>query len=155
LLNKLILNIKKVYGKRLITLAIFGSWASGRQTYDSDLDILIIAEGLPRKRLARVREFEKVEKSLSTDVHELAGQGKHILFSPVFKTPEEVEFGSLLFLDMLYDCFILYDRGSFFRSYLEKFRARLNDLGAKRIHLGDKWYWILKPDYRQGETFSL
>jgi predicted nucleotidyltransferase len=37
----------EVYGPRLVSLAIFGSVARGTARPDSDLDFLIVAEGLP------------------------------------------------------------------------------------------------------------
>jgi hypothetical protein len=89
------------------------------------------------------------------DFRALAGEGIHSYFSPIFKTPEEVERGSLLFLDMLYDLVILYDRDSFLLNYLRGFKKRLDKLGARRIVRGEKWYWVLKPDYKRGETFEI
>ena len=68
------------------------------------------------------------------------------MLSPVFKTPEEVERGSPLFLDMVEDARILYDDGGFFASCLDHLRFRLSQLGARRIRRGNAWHWVLKPD---------
>lgn len=155
LLQKLMTLSKKFYGRRLVTLAVFGSWAAGTNSPDSDIDVFVVAKDLSKKRLARVREFEKIEEALEEDFRALAGKGVHSYFSPIFKTPEEVDHGSLLFLDMLWDLNILYDKDSFFTNYLKGFKKRLDKLGAKRIVRGDRWYWILKPDYRRGETFEI
>jgi predicted nucleotidyltransferase len=35
------------YGERLISLAVFGSWARGTATPASDLDLLVVAEPRP------------------------------------------------------------------------------------------------------------
>jgi len=155
LLLKLLTLSKKFYGRRLVTLAVFGSWAAGTNSAESDIDILVIAEDLSKKRLARVREFEEIEDALEEDFRKLARERIRSYFSPIFKTPEEVDHGSLLFLDMLCDLSILYDKDYFFTNYLKGFKKRLDKLGAKRIVRGDRWYWILKPDYRRGETFEI
>lgn len=155
LFKKLLPNTKKIYGKRLVTLAVFGSWARGKNTPESDIDILVIAEGLPRKRLARVEEFNAVEEALEGDIDKLRRQGIETYFSTIFKTPEEVRKGSLLFLDMLYNLIILFDKNKFFSNYLKDFNKRLDELGAKRIEEGERWYWVLKPDYKPGETFKI
>ena len=34
-------------------------------------------------------------------------------------------------------------------------RARLEELGAQRVRLGKRWYWVLKKDYRWGEVIEL
>ena len=41
-------------------------------------------------------------------------------------------------------------------SPLERLRARLEELGSRRIELDDgTWYWDLKPDLRPGEVVTL
>lgn len=155
LFDRLLTESKKLYKKRLVSLAIFGSHAGKRKSPDSDIDILVVAEGLSRRRLARVGEFEKIEEVLEGDLRKLGQIGINTYFSPIFKTPEEVKRGSLLFLDMVYDVLILYDKDSFFSNYLNDFKTRLEKLGARRVQRGEKWYWILKPDYKPGETFEI
>lgn len=51
--------IKKYYGHRLASIVVFGSVA--RETYraDSDMDILLIANSLPKGRMKRIAEFMK------------------------------------------------------------------------------------------------
>ncbi len=101
----------------------------------------------------RVEEFTRVEKRLGDLLSPEAGAAP--LLSPVLKTPEEVGHGSPLFLDMTEDARILFDRRSFFARELDRLRERLAHLGARRVWLGNAWYWDLKPDYRPGEVFEL
>ncbi len=56
---------------------------------------------------------------------------------------------------MTEDARILFDREGFFARKLDRLRERLAQLGAKRIWLGNAWYWDFKPDYRPGEVFEL
>jgi predicted nucleotidyltransferase len=155
LFKNILIQTKKVYRKRLVTLAVFGSWAAGKHTAESDIDILIVAEELPRRRLARVEEFQTVEIALEDEIKKLRRKGIYTYLSPIFKTPEEVKQGSLLFLDMIYDLNILFDREDFFADYLKDFKKKLDNMGAKRIIQGEKWYWVLKPDYKWGDTFEI
>jgi len=46
--NKLLSEIKSHYGERLISVVLFGSAARETQSFDADIDILIIAKGLPK-----------------------------------------------------------------------------------------------------------
>lgn len=55
-----------------------------------------------------------------------------------------------LYLDMVEDAVIFFDRDGFFSGILEKLRKRLNELGAERVRLGKRWYWRLKRDYKFG-----
>jgi len=122
---------------------------------DSDVDLLIVAQNLPRGRMARVREFEQVEQALESFLLEMRKQGIETYLSPLFKTKEEALAGSPIFLDMVEDARILYDRDSFFASRLRELKQRLEILGARRIRRGSAWYWDLKPDYKPGDVIEL
>lgn len=155
LLDRLLEETKSLYGDNLISFVVFGSVARETYRFNSDVDLLIIAENLPDGRMRRVAQFSTVEDKLESFIGSLKETGIDTYISPVFKTPEETEFGTLLFLDMVEDSHILYDRNEFFSKRLERLRNRLRELGAKRIWEGNVWYWVLKPDYQPGEVIEL
>ncbi|MGQ9558802.1 MAG: nucleotidyltransferase family protein [Desulfurispora sp.] len=145
--------VNQVYGERLVSLAVFGSVARGRPRPDSDIDIFLVAENLPRGRIPRMEEFSAVEDVFA----KLSGRLKDIQpeLSPIIKEKSEVLQGSWLFLDMVDDAQILYDRGGFLRRHLEKLRAKLEQLGARKIYRAGAWHWVLKKDYRPGDVIEL
>jgi len=151
----LLKEIKALYGERLVSVALFGSAGRETQRFDSDVDVLLIAKDLPVGRMKRVREFENVEKSLEAQLMELKKKGIDTRISAVIKTPEETTAGSPLFLDMVDDAKVLYDRGGFFANRLEELRRKLDALGARRVWKGSAWYWDLKPDYKKGDVIEL
>lgn len=155
LLNNMLKILKEEFKDDLISVVVYGSVARGDNRNDSDVDLLIIMKNLPKdSMLKRIRLFEtKVEDKLNLD--EYWKMGYYISLSPVLKTPEEAEKFSPLYLDMVYDAVILYDRNYFFTSILQKLRDRLKELGAERVRMGKKWYWVLKKDSRFGETVEL
>jgi uncharacterized protein len=155
LLGALVTACERQYGRRLVSVAVFGSVGRGTPRPDSDVDVLIVADDLPRGRIARVAEFAGVDVELAEVLRRLRGAGIPTMLSPFFKTPSEIEQGSLLFLDMLDDARILVDRDGFLAHAFEGFRERLTKLGARRIWRGKAWFWDLKPDYRPGEVFDL
>jgi hypothetical protein len=143
------------YGGRLVSLAVFGSVGRGTPRADSDIDLLIVADPLPRGRVARVEEFGPIESVLAPRLQAAAARGITPAWSPVLKTPAEVAAGSPLLLDMIEDARLLIDRDGVLRGALDAFAARLAALGARRVWRGSAWYWDLKPDYRPGEVFEL
>lgn len=145
----------RFYGARLVSVAVYGSVGRGVMKPDSDIDCLIVADPLPKGRVPRVAEFDAVEKEMLDPLASAAKAGIHTRLSPVIKTPAEVRLGSPLFLDMVDDARILFDRDGFLAGELAGLRARLQRLGARRIWRGSAWYWDLKPDYRQGEEFEI
>ena len=48
--------VEKLYGKRLKSIILYGSWARGDATVDSDIDLLIILEG----KIAPGREIDRM-----------------------------------------------------------------------------------------------
>ena len=153
--DKLLTEVKSFYEDRLVSFVVFGSVARETYRFESDIDALIIAEGLPKGRMKRVAQFMTVEDRIEPFLEYLKKEGMNTYISPVLKTPEEAETGSPLFLDMVEDANILFDRNGFFSKILERLRNRLRELGAKRVWKGNAWYWILKPDYKPGEVFEL
>lgn len=147
--------VQSHYGERLVTMAVFGSVARGTQRPDSDIDLLLICEKLPQGRMRRVKEFEKVENRLAPLLLSLNREGISTFLSVNFKTPAEVKRGSLFYLDLLDDARLLYDRDDFFKTFLNRLRRRLSELGARRIWRGNTWYWDLKPDFKPGDVFEL
>jgi len=144
LFDKLEAYCRKAYGERLVSLAVFGSMGRGTARPDSDVDILLVVEGLSHWRMERVEEFKPVESAFNG-----------VMLSPILKTPQEIKSGSPILLDMVEDAVILYDRDGFLQNTLGALRENLARLGAKRIWRGDSWFWDLKPDYQRGEVFEV
>jgi uncharacterized protein len=155
LLGDVASQVRRHDGGRLVSLVVFGSMGRGTPRPDSDLDLLIVADGLPNGRMARVEDFVSVERALAPRLTEARRSGFATECSAVFKTPEEVRAGSPLFLDMVDDARILFDRDGFFAGRMDGLRERLAALGARRIWLGNAWLWDLKPDYKPGEVIEL
>jgi len=91
--KRLLAEIKALYGKRLISVVVFGSAGRGTQRCDSDLDVLIVADQLPRGRMKRVEEFSVVENRIGPVLKSLREAGMTTDLSPVIKSPQEAEGG--------------------------------------------------------------
>ncbi len=148
LFSDIIHTVKGFYKNDLVSCAIFGSVARDTATPESDIDILIVADNLPKGRIKRVIQFEAVEESL-LKAH------ANLLFSPLIKTPREVKMGSPLFWDMTEDVVILFDRNDFLKEYLKSVAQNLRKNKARKVMKGSAWYWILKGDYVPGEVFKI
>jgi uncharacterized protein len=138
-------------GDRLVSLVLFGSVARGDATPDSDVDVLVVATGFPRSLRDRRQEILDVWYQSPA-----CTRSPGVTWGLVTKSPEEASDHSPLYLDMVDDAVILFDREGFFARVLESMRARMRLLGSRRVFLGDgSWYWDLKPDYRYGEVIEI
>jgi predicted nucleotidyltransferase len=154
-LDRLLVELQRLYGKRLVACAVFGSVGRGTPRDGSDIDLLIVADDLPSGRMSRSREFDPVEERLAADLRACVVEGPPSSISPVFKTRAEIEHGSPLLIDMTEDARILFDREGFLARALDRLRGRLRELGARRVFQGNAWYWVLKRDFTPGEVFEL
>jgi len=97
-------------------------------------------------RLEREGEYEALTKV----------RGSAPYFSYLILSKEEADENRYIYLDMVEDAKLLFDRAGFFAKRLRAVRNRLDELGSMRVQLEDgTWYWDLKPDLKAGESFVL
>jgi hypothetical protein len=138
-------------GDDLVSLVLFGSVARGCSTDGSDIDLLLIARGLPRSLADRRRPLLDRWQCLRKE-RDLPS----VQWNLLVKTPEEARHHSPVYLDMVEDGVLLYDRGQFFAGVLAAMRSRMRALGSRRVFLEDgSWYWDLKPGFRFGEIVEI
>jgi predicted nucleotidyltransferase len=147
--------LKNMLGDDLVSVVLFGSVAKGEAKSDSDIDLLIVAENLPRSMLARADIVIEAEKKLFDAMGKDLAPSERPMIAAIMRTPEEASSPVPLYLDMVDEAILLFDRDGFFAGVLSKLRDRLRTLGAKRLVLGNVRYWDLKPDYRPGDVVEL
>lgn len=149
--------LKEHYDDKLTSIAVFGSIARGEAKTDSDIDMLIVVEGLPEDIGERVKEVSSIKIRLKEyeSYWEYYREGKPRLISEVILTPEEVSKHPPILLDIAYEGIILYDKDRFLERELEEVRRKLEKLGARRVRGKAGWYWILKSDAKLGEVIKI
>ena len=141
--------------KRLITVALFGSVARGTADDHSDIDLFVVIRDLPTGAFARREVVESVHRALQPELAKLLQSNVYTDLIEVLRTPEEAEHFHLLYLDMMLEAQLLYDRDGFMQDRLAQVRERADELGAIRRQTGDGYYWDLKPDFVPGEIIAL
>jgi predicted nucleotidyltransferase len=53
--------LKRLYGPRLVKIILYGSWARGTATDDSDIDLIVVLEG----RFSPGREIDRMIDSIT------------------------------------------------------------------------------------------
>ena len=148
-------HLREHLGPNLVSVALYGSVARGEARHDSDVDLLVICDELPEGRFARLRRLEAARCALDGEVARLRAEGIDTRFAVIVRTRSEAEHTVPLYLDMVEDARLLYDRDAFFAGVLERLRAKLVALGAERRRRGRTRYWILKRDFTPGEVIEL
>ncbi|MCG2727230.1 MAG: hypothetical protein L6244_01080, partial [Candidatus Methanoperedenaceae archaeon] len=121
-----------------------------------DIDIILIVDNLFYTEA--MNRFLLVERKLkeSSEFISIKKSGYSPEVKPILFSKEEASESRYIFLDIVNDGIILYDKNDFFKKRLEKLRNKLNELDSRRIFLNDgSWYWILAPNLRFGESFEI
>lgn len=142
-------------GNALVSILLFGSVARGEADRYSDIDLLLVIEGAPQGRFARMARLEEVAAEVEAVRTRLWRQGIYTDFSVLVLTPEEAIKTRPIYLDMVEDGVLLWDRGGFFSGVLERLRQRLKALGSRRLRKGRTRYWLLTSASRPGERIEL
>lgn len=150
--------LRSFLGDDLISVVVFGSVARGRADLNSDTDVILVASSMPRSLSERMGILANllVEFSKTQTCEELNRRGLNtwVQFHPL--TKEEAELHRPIYLDVVEDGIIVYDRGGFMKRVMEGFKSKLEALGAKRIFMQDgSWYWDLKPSIKRGEAVEV
>ena len=149
--------VKAFFIDRLISLCFFGSVARGDAMPESDIDALVVAEGLAADIGGRVRRTNPIHETLrrSEAYRRLRSQGRSAFVSDVFLTPNEVKAHPPILLDLTEDSELVYDRDRFLQGVLEDIRRRLKELGARKVKAQKGHYWILKPGAEPTEVVEI
>lgn len=113
-----------------------------------------MARDLPKSRFRRQELFEEAERAVEPLVEELWSRGYHVDFSLIILDVEEARRHRPIYLDMVVDAVLVFDRDGFLRGVLDEVASKLRALGAER-RVGRLWYWVLKRDYKPGEVIEV
>jgi len=143
------------YGKRLVSLAVFGSLAKGVfKRNRSDIDLLLILSDSSKNHCKRVDEFVKnvLMPYYSSSEYIKALRTTYLPpVSVVIYSREEARFFHDIYLDMTLWCEILHDKDSFLKKVLDAMRKKIDEWGSVRKEVSGKSFWVLKPDLKMGE----
>jgi predicted nucleotidyltransferase len=133
MIQKITKDIKLFFGSNLVSIVLFGSYASAKQTSTSDIDVLVIADNLPsskKERLSLILSITKKYLSLGKSVSIVLHSREEILNGFEFYNP--------LLLSISENYKLLYDNMNFF---LNLMRVINNKIAKKEIRKFADYSW--------------
>jgi|YelNatPaOPRAMG01_1025707.scaffolds.fasta_scaffold36037_4 predicted nucleotidyltransferase len=145
-------------GDSLVSVVLYGSVARGEASLESDIDLLIVVKNSEKNYYEMLKPILKAQKILKmTEIFKrFQHNDSYPYFSYLIFSLKEASANRNIYLDISEDGIILYDPTGFFKEKMKTFKARIGELGSKKIVLEDgRWYWDVKPGLEFGETFEL
>ena len=137
-LHEAVERLRAALADNLLGVVLYGSHARSEAREDSDVDLLVIARGLPEQRYERSVSLQRAVQGIH-DAPDISVLGK---------TPEEFErYFPSLYLDIGLDGIVLYDRGGYIAAKLKRLREIIAQAGLVRLRLDQNnmfWNWNRK-----------
>ena len=133
ILDEFLQRCKQKFGDNLISIILFGSYARGTATEYSDVDLLIIAKNLPKRRIERY----KIIRDIILDfIYEY-----EINLSPILIKPEELSHKNIspLIYGILTGYKVIYDKDNFWKNYLERIKPIIKE--KKPVFIDEEKEW--------------
>jgi predicted nucleotidyltransferase len=146
-------------GPMLESLILFGSLARGAGRPGSDIDLLVVAEGLPERFSDRLQLINRAVSSEQLDrlilkLWEEKGVYTTLDILPI--TPEEAKVTHPFYLDLAEEGLIIFDKKGLMAWKIEQVKRKLREIGAvKVVEPGSGWYWILAPEPEMARNVEL
>jgi len=150
----LIESFLKVFGDSILSLVLFGSYARGEPRYDSDIDLLVVLDRID-DRYSVQKLLDDVERLLEPFLRDISECSLKPFLSPIVLSKDQASTIRPLYIDLVFDAKVLYDKDNFISGILSSVKEKLNSLGAERRRIGNKWVVVLKKDFKFGEVIEL
>ena len=132
-LDEFLKKCKEKFGDDLISIILFGSYARGTATEYSDVDLLVIAKNLPKRRIDR----HKVLRDIVLEFIYKYG----INISPILIEPRDLSSKDInpLICGILTGYKIIYDKNNFWKNYLERIKPVIKRI--KPVFIDEEKEW--------------
>lgn len=133
-------------GDSLIGVVLYGSHARGEAREGSDVDLFVIARGLPERRYERAIGLQRIVRGI---------EGAPDL-SLLGKTPEEFEgYFPSLYLDIGLDGIVLFDREGYTARRLARVREIIRESRLVRERDNEEMFWRFNREQSPGPGWSV
>jgi len=131
ILKQLLRYLHKQFQEDLISVALYGSYARGNANVYSDLDLMVVVDGLPQEWSSIHAMEDKIALQGRTFKKRLQIQ----LVSPA-DVVYSVESAAPLMLEIYDAHYILFDRKDFFANQIQRFATIIRQRGIRKIKHG-------------------
>ena len=132
-LDEFLKKCKEKFGDNLISIILFGSYARETATEYSDVDLLVIAKNLPKRRIDRHKVLRDIVLEF---IYRYGINISPILIEPRDLSPKDI---NPLICGILTGYKIIYDKNNFWKNYLERIKPVIKRI--KPVFIDEEKEW--------------
>lgn len=136
----------------LVGVLQFGSTIKSPLKHETDLDLLLVFEQLPKSRWEQFQLTADLEKQLNSDLKKL--EGFHIEVSFILKQESQLDHLSSFYLDFIDTSKVWYDPQGLLQQLLKDIQSWIDKNGSYKVKKGNLWYWVYSPQTSSKEPIS-
>ena len=133
ILDEFLQKCKEKFGDNLISIILFGSYARETATKYSDIDLLVIAKNLPKRRIDRHKVLRDIVLEF---IYKYGINISPILIEPRDLSPKDI---NPLICGILTGYKIIYDKNNFWKNYLERIKPVIKRI--KPVFIDEEKEW--------------
>lgn len=140
------------YSEALVSLVIYGSYARDEARLNSDIDLFIILKHKNGLKSTLEVFYENIEKNIEAELTVLYTKyGINMELSPFILSKEEANYFHTLYLDMIDNAKIIYDKDNFFKQILKSVSELKTKYNFRKEPVGNTFLWDMKNKNLLGE----
>jgi len=130
----------------------FGSTTKSPLKRETDLDLLLIFDHLPKNRMEQFKSTLSLENQINSDLKSL--EGFQIQVSLILRTKAQLDHLSSFYLDFLDAGKIRLDTLGLLKILLVDIQNWISKNGAHKVQRGSLWYWVYSDDPQRTTPIS-
>jgi len=147
--------LSRSYMERLISICIYGSVARGCANETSDVDMLTVIEDLSGSFGKRLEELYGAVAPIEDERRFLFRNRvfTDLSFYPLSR--DEAARFLPIYLDIIDDGVIIFDRAGFLKKILSQCRSLVEEARGEKVAIKGGWFWTLDPEMPIGEKIAV
>ena len=147
--------LSRSYKERLISVCVYGSVARGSAGETSDVDMLVVIDGLRGSVGKRLEDLYEAIAQIESERRFLYRNSVYTDLSFFPLSPDEAYRFLPIYLDIIDGGAIVFDKGRFLEKIFSKCRSLIARSGVEKVTTRHGWFWRLNPAMPIGEEIAV